>query len=243
MNAAVEVNENNMTFLIFDTETCGLPRSRNVDPTEDFDNWPRMVQLAWQLHDQTGALLHCDSLTVKPVDFEIPLSATKIHGIAHEDALAQGIPIADVLKSFVEQLKKADFMVGHNLEFDLNILKAEFLRGQLEIKPLDRPAIDTMKDTLDQKQPPGKGTGKPKFKKLEELYEDLFGEPTVRAHDAGGDVHSTARAFFESVKRGLLDVPASIDTDRIRYEAPDLSALRRDEPTAPRPASPTGERG
>ena len=37
-------------FLIFDTETTGLPKNFKA-PISDSDNWPRMVQLAWQLHD------------------------------------------------------------------------------------------------------------------------------------------------------------------------------------------------
>lgn len=40
-------------FLIFDTETTGLPKKWKA-PLDDFDNWPRMVQLAWQCHDIEG---------------------------------------------------------------------------------------------------------------------------------------------------------------------------------------------
>ena len=36
-------------FLIFDTETTGFPRNKKA-PLTDFDNWPRMVQIAWQLN-------------------------------------------------------------------------------------------------------------------------------------------------------------------------------------------------
>ena len=32
-------------ILVFDTETTGLPKIDNA-PLSDFDNWPRMVQLA-----------------------------------------------------------------------------------------------------------------------------------------------------------------------------------------------------
>ena len=42
-------------YLIFDTETTGLPKKWNA-PITDSDNWPRSVQLAWQLHDSKGAL-------------------------------------------------------------------------------------------------------------------------------------------------------------------------------------------
>ncbi len=42
-------------FLIFDTETTGLPKNYKA-PVTDSDNWPRMVQVAWQLHDNSGKL-------------------------------------------------------------------------------------------------------------------------------------------------------------------------------------------
>lgn len=40
-------------YLIFDTETTGLPKKWNA-PVTDIDNWPRCVQLAWQVHDKPG---------------------------------------------------------------------------------------------------------------------------------------------------------------------------------------------
>ena len=43
-------------FLIFDTETTGLPKRWNA-PVSDSNNWPRCVQLAWQFHDETGKCL------------------------------------------------------------------------------------------------------------------------------------------------------------------------------------------
>ena len=43
-------------YLIFDTETTGLPKKWNA-PITDTDNWPRCVQLAWQLHDSNGKII------------------------------------------------------------------------------------------------------------------------------------------------------------------------------------------
>ena len=43
-------------YLVFDTETTGLPRNFDA-PISDSDNWPRMVQIAWQLHDENGNLV------------------------------------------------------------------------------------------------------------------------------------------------------------------------------------------
>ena len=43
-------------YLIFDTETTGLPKNFRA-PITDIDNWPRCIQIAWQLHDSDGTLI------------------------------------------------------------------------------------------------------------------------------------------------------------------------------------------
>ena len=40
-------------YLIFDTETTGFPIDFQA-PISQSDNWPRVVQLAWQVHDENG---------------------------------------------------------------------------------------------------------------------------------------------------------------------------------------------
>ena len=68
-------------FLIFDTETTGLPRNWNA-PLTDTENWPRCVQIAWQLHDEWGRVLESKDYLVKPNGFDIPYDAERIHGIS-----------------------------------------------------------------------------------------------------------------------------------------------------------------
>ena len=52
-------------FIIFDTETTGLPKKWNA-PITDTDNWPRCVQIAWQLHDEYGKLIEHQDFLIKP---------------------------------------------------------------------------------------------------------------------------------------------------------------------------------
>ena len=52
-------------YLIFDTETTGLPQNFNA-PLSDSENWPRMVQIAWQLHDENGELIENQDYIIKP---------------------------------------------------------------------------------------------------------------------------------------------------------------------------------
>src|ERR1043165_4108150 len=114
-------------FLIFDTETTGLPRNYNA-PLPDFDNWPRMVQIAWQLHDDKGALLHNDSIIIKPEGYSIPFATIQIHGITNERANDEGKNLKETLQQFADIVGKTTYLAGHNIEFDMNIIGAEFLR-------------------------------------------------------------------------------------------------------------------
>ena len=57
-------------FLIFDTETTGLPKNFKA-PISDTDNWPRCVQIAWQLHDSDGSLIENKDYLIQPDGYDI----------------------------------------------------------------------------------------------------------------------------------------------------------------------------
>ena len=130
-------------FLIFDTETTGLPRDWNA-PLTDANNWPRCVQIAWQLHDKDGNCISHEDYLVTPDGYTIPYDSEKIHGISSALAEKEGIPLAEVLEKFRLILNQCEFVGGHNVKFDLNIMGAEFLRLG-DHNPLDNlPVIDTL---------------------------------------------------------------------------------------------------
>ena len=97
-------------YIIFDTETTGLPKRWNA-PISDTDNWPRCVQIAWQLHDQNGVLIEHKDFLIKPEGYNIPFESEQIHGISTDLANEQGVPLAKVLEEFNTALSKAKFVV------------------------------------------------------------------------------------------------------------------------------------
>ena len=114
-------------YLIFDTETTGLPKRWNA-PVTDVDNWPRCIQIAWQLHDDMGRCVEHQDYLIRPDGFNIPYDAEKIHGISTELATEQGLLLHEVLELFNVALSKTNFVVGQNVGFDLNIMGCEFHR-------------------------------------------------------------------------------------------------------------------
>ncbi|MBJ7880110.1 DNA polymerase III subunit alpha [Gelidibacter salicanalis] len=188
-------------YLIFDTETTGLPKRWDA-PISDTDNWPRCIQIAWQLHDALGNCIEHQDYLVKPEGFNIPYDAEKIHGISTELAQQQGIPLAEVLEKFNAALAKTKFVVGQNVGFDLNIMGAEFHRENVDNVLQKLPVLDTCTEhTASLCQLPGGRYGKFKLPTLTELHQFLFHQPFAEAHNATADVEATTRCFLELVRR------------------------------------------
>ncbi len=192
-------------FIVFDTETTGLPKRFNA-PVSAVENWPRCVQLAWQLHDETGSLISRNDFLIQPEGFDIPFDSEKIHGISTELALKDGQPIAQVLKAFKKDLSKVRFVVGQNIGFDLNIIGCEFYRLGDEKVFLPYKLLDTCTEATAQLcQIAGGRGGRYKLPTLTELHQFLFNNDFDQAHNATADVVATARCFFELVRRRYFE--------------------------------------
>ena len=205
-------------YLIFDTETTGLPKRWDA-PISDTNNWPRCIQIAWQLHDEMGNLIEHQDYLIKPDGFNIPYDAERIHGISTELAEAEGIPLITVLEKFNLALSKSKFVVGQNVGFDVNIMGCEFYRMGVASQMPSMPVLDTCTEvTASMLQLPGGRGGKFKLPTLTELHQYLFNKPFSEAHNATADVEATTRCFLELIRRQVftkeeLDVPAGYFED------------------------------
>jgi len=191
-------------YLIFDTETTGLPKKWNA-PITDTNNWPRCIQIAWQLHDELGELIEHQDFLIQPDGFNIPYDAEQIHGISTQLAQEKGKPLTEVLELFNEALSKTNFVVGQNVGFDLNIMGCEYYRKEIETKLNDLPILDTCTErTAKLCQIPGGRYGKFKLPTLTELHQHLFKAPFDEAHNATADVEATTRCFFELIRKQIF---------------------------------------
>ncbi len=190
-------------FLIYDTETTGLPVNDHA-PLTDFDNWPRLVQLAWQIHDETGALTEVKNFIVKPEGFVIPRAAEKVHGISTERALKEGEPLAKVLDEFVDALQKVKVVAGHNVDFDNTVVRVECMRKEVGCPLTEKIIVDTKETSTNYCAIPGGRGGKFKWPKLSELHRKLFNEDFDAAHNASADVQATARCFLELIRLNVI---------------------------------------
>ena len=190
-------------YLIFDTETTGKIENWKAEVSE-FESFPRVVQLAWQLHDYKGELIEVKNYVIKPDGYTIPFNAEKIHGISTERAEKIGVPLAFVMDEFKKALEETDFAVGHNIEFDMKVMGAEYARADRDDGLMTKKTLDTMRSSTNFCQLPG-GRGKSfKFPTLSELNEKLFSEKIDNAHNASADVEATTRCFLELIRIGVF---------------------------------------
>lgn len=191
-------------YLIFDTETTGLPSNFNA-PYTATDVWPRVVQIAWQLHDEYGQLVEAKDYIIKPDGYNIPFESEQIHGISTALAESKGVLFTDAAQAFLSALNRAKFVVGQNIGFDIKVVGCEFFRYGIESPMHDLPVLDTCTEvTASLTQIPGGRGGKFKLPNLTELHQYLFGEAFGEAHNATADVEATTRCFFELIRKEVF---------------------------------------
>ena len=156
---------------------------------------------------------------IQPDGFTIPFDSEKIHGISTALAEEQGVLLAEVLQKFHAALDAVDFVVGHNVGFDRNIMGAEYLRAGLADVLEDKVVIDTCtEETAQLCQLPGGRGGKFKLPTLSELYRFLFKEGFEDAHNATADVEATTRAFLELLRQEKIH-PKAYENQAFQTEA------------------------
>ncbi len=190
-------------YLLFDTETTGLPKNYKA-PVTDTENWPRMVQIAWLLFDNEGNEINSKDYIIKPEGYTIPEEASNVHGISTEQALKEGHDLKTILEIFAAEIEKTDYLVAHNISFDEKIVGAEFVRKSFRTKWFSKKQICTMKASTDYCALPNKRGYGYKWPNLMELHKKLFGFGFEEAHNAAADIGATAKCFWELKKLGVI---------------------------------------
>ena len=141
------------------------------------------------------------------------MSQKQIHGISTKLAQTSGVSLAAVLDKFTEALSQTQFLVGHNVGFDINIMGAELHRFQRDTEAFTSKAVlDTCtENTATLCQLPGGRGGKFKLPTLSELYKHVFSTGFGEAHNATADVEATTRVFLELIRLGKFNLSNQTD--------------------------------
>lgn len=190
-------------YIFFDTETTGLPKDWRA-PMTKLSNWPRVIQLAWMVCDDTGCILTAEKRLIKPDGWEIPTEKFWLdNGFHQKQSLKDGIPISQVLGIFINDLNHCSVLVAHNMSFDYNVLGAEMIRANKKGNVLKK--ICTKDEGTEYCKLPG-NYGRYKWPNLTELHQKLFNKPFEGAHDALSDVIACKDCFFEMIKLNIIKI-------------------------------------
>ena len=183
--------------LVIDTETTGLPRRAGTRAVR----WPRLVEAAWMLLDETGGVLVEESHLAIPEGFSVPREATAVHAIPDALAREEGEALAGVLTALMRSIDAAGLIVAHNVAFDLGVIRSELERAGMKDRSRTLPTCCTMKSgarLVGTRGPRGY-----RWPTLEELHLRLFAEPYADRHRALGDARACARCYLAMKKMGL----------------------------------------
>lgn len=210
-------------ILVFDTETTGLfPKASNTSGDSLVPNnerlYPYIIQLCFIVYDmESNTIIRQYNKHINiPGYVVISPFITNLTGITRE-MCDSGVSIISALHHFYSAYKLCDTIVAHNLAFDKQMIELEIIRNNSKLKTI--PLISFMFNEtfriLKNKQfyctmimsrnicnlmVPSKTNPLVKYKKnpkLEELYEFLFQEKIVNAHDALFDTIACLRCFVK----------------------------------------------
>lgn len=198
-----------MKSLIFDTETTGLiPKYTRINSKTDLTKLPYIVQISWILFDnKTQTILNEQDHIIKMNEgISIPIEASNIHGITNEISQTKGKPINDVLKLFLDDMKKTHYAVAHNIKFDEKMINIECLRNNICNK-ITNNVINycTVLNSVElcKIKTICKKTGKEynKYPKLEELNNFLFNEKDTlkNLHNSLADILICLRCYYKLI--------------------------------------------
>jgi DNA polymerase III epsilon subunit-like protein len=207
-----------MRILVFDTETTGLPKSKIMNP-DTLNLWPYTVQFSYVIYDTNlnDIVVSSDKIVKLKDGITIPEDSIKIHGITNEISQKNGINIESIINEFFSHLRNVDLLVGHNVSFDINMIKVELLRLIYEAKIISENEVKeckynlhfltnykniccTLQESIDLcniKAIDKFGKEYTKFPKLLELHQKLFESTPNNLHNSFNDILVTLRCFMK----------------------------------------------
>ncbi len=184
-----------MIAVVFDTETTNLIQNHSIKPDEQ----PEIIEFyAAKVNLKTGKIMNEIETLIKPSrklsdkpERGSKKTITQITGITNE-MLAKEKPFADHADQIAKILTSTEYVIAHNVSFDMEMVDIEFERLKRKIKwPR---AICTVEATSHIKG--GRMT-------LTKLHEYLFNEE-FKAHRAKSDTTALIKCAVELYKRDLI---------------------------------------
>lgn len=183
-----------MKFLFFDTETNG------TEPMFD-----RVLELGWVVTDETGDPLRVRS-NVLWLNTE-RVGRVDLHGISPFE-LRMGKNRKAELQNFVNEVMAVDYIVAHNIEFDLSFVIRELsLVEMYEAAEMlsNKPCFCTRE--IGRKVIPDHSEHGPS---LQRVYNKFFWSEIRNAHSALGDSNACRQVFFHALQYNYFQIGTAV---------------------------------
>ena len=119
----------------------------------------------------------------------------------------QGFKFPCIYDIFKLCLDQCNVIIGHNIQFDIQMLQAECLRYNIPFV-LDKPSVCTMKSTTQMCNLP-----RLKWPTLNELHQTLFDTSVIDLHNSIIDVIVCLRCYYRIVyKKDLFELVKKYNT-------------------------------
>lgn len=168
-----KINEILDIKILLDTETTGFANSDVV------------LQVSYIVFNKYDILKEYNRIV--KINPKIIIKNSFIHGITNQICNNDGILMCNIINDLLNDIKISKSIIGHNIKFDLRMLKNEFIRNKYDVLILDSLKIE---DTMD--------LGIKKYGKkikLSELYKLEFNKEMENAHNAYYDVIATYKIY------------------------------------------------
>lgn len=182
-------------YMIIDTETNGLPNNKGLtyghyplfNDLNKYDS-SRIIQFSFMICDEKLNNNKIHDYIIYAENFNI--NNYEFHGITNSISKKEGYDFNIVANIFFKELENCDYIIAHNINFDINVIKSELFRRKLYhiiIELEKKNLICTMKTFKNIVKASNKYY-KIKDPSLKELYKYAFDCDMEKAHNSKYDV-------------------------------------------------------
>ena len=184
INPFLEKIEPHARYVVLDVETTGLDYSHDRVIQYAIFDITELAAAAARGQQKYRSTLEGVKGFVNP-GIPIPEDSSRIHGICDDD-VRDASPFSDEIESILETIGGVDtVIVGHNIEFDMKFLNAEFVRTGHQ--PLRNRIVCTLRLSREK-------LNLERFRLIDVAH--AFGIHISKAHDAENDAAVAAQVFF-----------------------------------------------
>lgn len=162
-------------------QTSGIQQNYDA-PVQNYNEWARAISINWVIYKNIYADIFNNDYNssynalinnIIPAGFSVDKESLIYNSITFDELVNNGKNIVEVLKLFVQKFEDVDYIIGHNIQFHLNVVLSELYRNGFNYTKKHK-TICLMKIGADYCKIPSK-TGY-KFPTLKELSKSVLND-------------------------------------------------------------------